>query len=511
MRSFCPRPASVVLGLSIIVSGVFAIAGSASPSGASTSAACPGQSPYNSGVGTGNASKRPVILVHGWDGSSTSMDAIASAIEIDPSISSQVSVKFFDYRSAASRWASVPAIAGCLGEYITAMSNSYKAAGGDGKVIVIAHSMGGLAARFASQGAYTNDPIAADVADLISIDTPYLGSPLGGSLAANIAEAAHNLDSIDFPFDTDGATCLATHSPPANTLPHGCALAPYLSADTGVDQIAGDAQVERTLFGIHLYTVDLQGDGIVPVSSSQGYSASGPGGAPPSGSTDLSKTVFCTVTSDQIVSAISSKVGYGPIGATLGVLAGLPIGLDSSAFRDLLGGSNGPAFLDLLAIVEKLAPCSHSGMLTDSLSLDDVLSYLAQDLNSFQSVTRKATPNFSAFVGTWNIPSESLTISASGSGTYQLPDYAECPTCIVAQIPPDTIIFQLESVTGGEATGTIISSTDVVGVSKTSGALIPAAYQPGSTITLTLESGSQIQVATSGGAIDELCSASLCA
>jgi hypothetical protein len=126
----------------------------------------------------------------------------------------------------------------------------------------------------------------------------------------------------------------------------------------------------------------------------------------------------------------------------------------------------------------------------------------------------RALRNFSAFVGRWNIPDESITITASGAGTYWLPDYAQCPTCTAVRLPINVITFQLNSVQGSEAVGTITSSTDAAGINKVSGALIPEAYQVGSTITLTLgsQSGvSQLQVATSGGASDQLVSCPLCA
>jgi hypothetical protein len=168
---------------------------------------------------------------------------------------------------------------------------------------------------------------------------------------------------------------------------------------------------------------------------------------------------------------------------------------------------------DMAAVAGIIAALFENIVQTAFLAVETAVGWSTGGVHQI-TVSRRSASSFSSFVGTWNIPDEGITITASGAGTYQLPDYPQCPTCTVAGLPINVITFQLNSVQGSEAVGTITSSTDAAGINKVSGALIPEAYQVGSTITLTLgsQSGvSQLQVATSGGASDQLVSCPLCA
>jgi len=299
-----------------------------------------------------------------------------------------VSAYFFDYQSNDSSWASRPPIASCLATYIGAVSAAYRRAGGDGKVIVVAHSMGGLATRFASNARYAAVPTASDLGGVVTIDTPHLGSPFGDQAVARAMEATlgrHPTSVRHQPTPgTDASICLAAHHPPANKLPHGCALAPYLPANVPITQLAGDISVQRTLFGIPLYTVDLYTDGVVPVDSSHGYINSGPGGRAPRGTATDQPTVSCKVNFDQ-VNAIAFAQGYLANGAE-GSLSGIAdllsptIFSDSHALDQLETGQIGPQLFAFLAAAYVTAPCSHTGMLTDPASLADVRRAVSDDI-----------------------------------------------------------------------------------------------------------------------------------
>lgn len=354
---------------------------------------CGQQSPYNSGIGTGDAHRRPVILVHGWDGASSSMVPVEHAIDGDRSIASRVVVKYFDYRSVAEQWAAIPSISACLADYVTAVADSYRRAGGDGRVIVVAHSMGGLAARFATSSQFAAHPIGDRLAALITVDTPHLGSPFGGdalgvSALSHLVEDLHAKHLLDFPVGTDGAACLAPHTPPDNAIGGGCVTPPYLPPTVHVDQIAGSATVDRSLFGVHLYDIPLDSDGIVPAGSSLGYPRSGPTGHMPVGTSYGAHLVSCRVTWDQLqsaaaqfgISAAGSLLGLGPLADVLSTLAS-PLN-DSAALDELLAGQTGPALLQFLAVVNLAASCSHTGMLTSADSLYQVRTAIDHALDA---------------------------------------------------------------------------------------------------------------------------------
>ena len=398
------RSARVSMLVLFLVSLIFlgartaAGAGVASRSSIQTSSGppCPGQSQYNSGIGKLTPEQRPVVLVHGWGGSSTKMVPVAQALTgPGSSIASQIKVFYFDYRAESIHWAAIPAIASCLAEYVSGISAAYRAAGGDGKVIVVAHSMGGLAVRFASatnsggQGVFTDEPIDKDLGGLVTIDTPSLGSPLGGSalgsgFLARILEDWNSKGLIFFPpSGTDGGECLALHAPPQNKIP-GCATPPYLSPPFRVTQIAGDVTVSRSLFGIHLYDIPLASDGIVPLGSQQAYVTSGPGGRAPYGGYSSTATVSCTISLDNLLTLPLENI---PPGNLSSILDDLSLGLftDDQALQQAFSGKVGPALLSFLLAADELAPCSHPNMLTDSQSLEDVRSAVSEDLRELNA------------------------------------------------------------------------------------------------------------------------------
>lgn len=351
---------------------------------ASASSAC--EQPPRVTAPNAQKQNRPVVLVHGWDGNGASMHPIGAYLTQRMHL--RVQVFYFDYSSHNTDWAARPTVAGCLAAYITAISNSYKAVGGDGKVIVIAHSMGGLAIRFASSSKFVSDPVGPDLAGVITIDTPSLGSPFGDQALSRALEAVggkHPTSLLHAPAGSDASICLAMHHPPANKLPPGCPLAPYLPAGIPIDQLAGDMSVDRTFFGVHLYTVDLGTDGPVPVQSAHGYVNSGPGGRAPieTEATDQ-PTVRCTVDFDQVaqLAAAQGVRKTGPAGFLSGIgdLLSPTIFSDARALDSLQSGRTSSELLGFLIAAYSVAPCSHSGMLTDPESLSDIGSSVAADL-----------------------------------------------------------------------------------------------------------------------------------
>lgn len=118
----------------------------------------------------------PVLLVHGWNGrplqwgNSKDMSGIYGALKGLPVLTTA-----FNYQDYNQAWVTHPAIGSALSQKINCLANASKAGGGKGKVIVVAHSMGGLATKRA---------LALGGADryvdrVFTLGTPYEGSGLG--------------------------------------------------------------------------------------------------------------------------------------------------------------------------------------------------------------------------------------------------------------------------------------------------------------------------------------------
>jgi pimeloyl-ACP methyl ester carboxylesterase len=382
------------------------------------------QPPQVTAIAGSSASTRPVVLVHGWDGQASTMQPVANALG---AAKLPVHPFLFDYRSHNTDWASRPTVAGCLSAYIAAISAAYQKAGGDGKVIVIAHSMGGLAARFASNSQFTGTPVSQDLGAIITVDTPALGSPFGNQSLARAMQAlpvfgGHHpasvlhgtfMDGFQTPPGTDASICLALHQPPANRLPHGCALAPYLPTEVPVTQLAGDINLKRTLFGVTLYKVDFAADGPVSVQSAHSYTVSGLGGHAPLGTDATDQpTLSCTVTFDDVEAA----VGGAAVGGLGGALASLPATylIDNAAVEEQLSGETGKAYDALLYGSYLVAPCSHGGMLTWKPSLQLIVKAVSayiQKLNSAQKTARVQE----APVDQRSMPRRGLSVTDGGS------------------------------------------------------------------------------------------------
>jgi len=149
----------------------------------------------------------PVIMIHGWTGRSTHTEKRDGAFShrIDLSTNQLATVKpdrsligqlqrnpgaavfTFDYHDYSARWIDDPHIGPALGDAIDCL---YKASGE--KVIIVAHSMGGLAARYAltTTGKAGVDR-AAEVSTVITF-----GTPNTGSLAAMLGAAGADITAL---------------------------------------------------------------------------------------------------------------------------------------------------------------------------------------------------------------------------------------------------------------------------------------------------------------------------
>jgi pimeloyl-ACP methyl ester carboxylesterase len=381
------RVRALVLGAATCCGLIPAVAGlgPAAPAAAAVAASGPActRSLYGSTSPTAgqSAASRPVILVHGWTGSPLTSTAAA----LKGQLGSSISTFEFNYSKWSADWPTNTNIAPCLAAYVSQVSAAYKSAGGDGKVFLVAHSMGGLAIRYASDLRYAANPITAAKAPLIiSLDTPYLGSPWGGTGFAEIPELWGGVvgKSVPDPFGTDGGKCLETHAS-GKQLPSGCGeLPPWLPGGTTLYEIAGDITIDRTLFGVHLYDIDTGSDGVVPVGSSRGYLTSGPGGqapvvsSPTTGTTVHSQYIDCTVSTGQVDNVLDAPDSvFSSIGVPLEELS------DYEVLQDLQAGKVTSAVVAYSFAALGTASCSHIHITTDGPAIAmvarDIKSYLA--------------------------------------------------------------------------------------------------------------------------------------
>ena len=389
---------SVVLAvLAVALSlGVSVVTGpGGSPAVAATAQAC-ARSLKGSTLATAgqSASARPVVLVHGWTG----RPLTGTASQLKAALGGKISTFTFDYSKWAADWPTNANIAPCLAYYVNQVSAAYKDVGGDRKVILVAHSMGGVAIRYASSETYVQDPITADVAPLIiTLDTPHLGSPWGDTPLALGKQLWGGVlgNSIPNPFGTDGSVCLQPHDK-GQRLPSQCGeLPPWLPGGTTLDQVGGNITIRRTLLGVHLYDIDTGSDGIVKTTSSVGYRTSGPEGtapevsSPTTGTTLHSQYVDCAVTTGQIHNLLNARGG-----AFSSAVSAVGVGelTDWAVLQDIQNGQDTTPTLLYAAAAMLTAGCGHTHITTDA----DAISQVVTDINTYL----KARPASSGLTGT---------------------------------------------------------------------------------------------------------------
>jgi len=245
----------------------------------------------------------PVILVHGAAGSPESWglpgDSASMFHQVDQI--QGVWTSAFDYTTTSTRWVDDQANGPALAKYIrcVAQASASKDAGGNGKVIIVAYSMGGLLTRYAA----TTGGEAGDIAKVITIGTPNTGDFLADAgkvfhdlLCANARLALRSNPAPDsFCTQWTALAGMARFGPEIKALKE-------LPSTITLDAIAGELSVPMTL-GSALVSVPLGGDGLVLTSSALHQR---PGGGPGS------------------ATAIRARGGQPPWSVWHGVLTGNP-------------------------------------------------------------------------------------------------------------------------------------------------------------------------------------------
>ena len=248
-----------------------AVASTPSLSSGGASSPCPGI-PATQQVGTAT----PVLMVHGFDDSSsrfTGPGSLQGAIR--SALGNAVVPLPFDYSGSNTKWVTDPAIGPQLAKCITWLADTSVQQRGSGRIIIVAHSMGGLAVRCALDPAcvkVTGTGPAADpklIGLIITLGTPNIGSnpqtsgPVGDKICPQIPQCNSWLNLKDTPA---ARAMLPGSSELANLAP--------LPAQIPLVAIAGKISFTADLFGSVLNRLNSGlggewdgGDGIVPVSS----------------------------------------------------------------------------------------------------------------------------------------------------------------------------------------------------------------------------------------------------
>ncbi|WP_159599213.1 esterase/lipase family protein [Agromyces humi] len=285
------------------------------------------------------AGKHVALLAHGWNGA----ELVRTRQLLQDELDDAWAVGTFSYPDLNAQWPDKSGAAQCLQQAIRDVHT--RTGSTDANVYLVAHSMGGILARFATNS--SDDPSIDDiVAGVVTLDTPHRGSPMG---ATNIAAMLQLANGGGF---GDGSKCLAPHHP--GSLPTGCGYAPYLSPDIPVAQIVGDVTITRNFFAFGFSGLDTNGDGVVWVNSQSGYDGSSEGPAP--GNAIITRQVDCESALAVLAAHQGSRLNLANPLSVFGIT-----GSKQVAAGDPILNTNSTA-VAMLGAIAKTTACGHTGM-----------------------------------------------------------------------------------------------------------------------------------------------------
>lgn len=119
----------------------------------------------------------PVVLVHGFNSSMSTWDGDVTSVDQTLAREAGIHVQWFEYSDVATQWVTHDRIGPRLAAFLLCTAQVSREAGGPGKVVVVAHSMGGLAIRCALTVSCGKIDGVDQIVDLvITLGTPHTGS-----------------------------------------------------------------------------------------------------------------------------------------------------------------------------------------------------------------------------------------------------------------------------------------------------------------------------------------------
>lgn len=212
--------------------------------------------------------KIPVVLVHGFHEGTDVWKPLVKSIQQD--IPDAAVVTPFDY--PGTQWVTGPDVAPKLADVISCLAGDSAGNGGSGKVITVAHSMGGLAVRCAVSAACAG-PAAAKPSQVgleITLGTPNTGSLLAtagnglsdiGQLSCETILAIQTGLTLPCPdllgglFGANTPAALALESGVNGTPSRAIASLPALPSTVPLDAIAGQVTVTTSLFQVGIFRI----------------------------------------------------------------------------------------------------------------------------------------------------------------------------------------------------------------------------------------------------------------
>ena len=135
--------------------------------------------------------RTPVLLVHGFSGLpsdfSRSRDGVASMVTTLEKVPG-VATATFDYSNYALRWVTDQHIGPALAAAIVCLAKQ-----SGHRVVIVGHSMGGLAVKYAQAQTVAGTDVASVIDRIVTIGTPYEGSQLLGIEGSAVAPALKTL------------------------------------------------------------------------------------------------------------------------------------------------------------------------------------------------------------------------------------------------------------------------------------------------------------------------------
>jgi len=236
---------ALLLAVAMTVCGLMAAAPVAAQ--ASTSGCAPD-------IGT----RTPVVYVHGFLGNPSAWTQMRTYVERNiPSTYPYV----FDYSEHNAAWVSNPNIGPKLANQIACLASASRTAGGPGKVIVVAHSMGGLAARWAATESSNHNEVAKDIGLVVTIGTPNTGSGWANIFESQICTTlSEEQQAASFKAACNAQTALYGLQEYSDDI----GALPKWPGNIAVQAMDGDVKFDIALpFGVHITVGNTHSDLIV--------------------------------------------------------------------------------------------------------------------------------------------------------------------------------------------------------------------------------------------------------